>query len=988
MKRARANRFCKTASTFLLTSLFVACGGGSTGGGGGDGGNPPAAPTGLAAVAGNAQVVLSWNASAGATTYNVSRSTTSGGPYTKIVITAPTTYTDPGLTNGATYYYVVAASNANGMSSNSAQVSATPALPNPPPMPTGLMATAGNQQVVLNWKASAGATSYKVGRSTTSGGPYPNIASPATNTYTDSAVTNGTTYNYVVAASNAGGTSANSAQVSATPTGPTTAVNVTVDVLANRHFISPYVYGVNFPPNAAYVTNSNTTLVRWGGNASSTYNWQLFTDNADNDYYFEDFTFCGMGSFNNCTDSDSAHFITDVKAAGSRPLMTMAMLDWVAQSPETAGASGNLHWTFSVSQDGACSTKTDPFNSDASVALKADCSTPFVASQAQLNRAYFPLLDDHTQACPSGNCVYRIDWVTDPSKGLAQAFGSGSCPIPYFASTSCHFYNMDNEIDIWAGTHFDVHPNQTTYNELRDVFLTEGGKLKTWDPQAVRFGWVSCCWGPYWNPGSNGDRSSHANIDFMPWWINEVYWNDQISGSRTLDVLDLHAYPETSGNGLPLSQQRTLALTDTHDWWDPNYTSQAWFGSVGATNEQPNDHTPFRIPRVRAIANMIYPGTPVGFTEWNFAMAGESDFSTALADADAYGILGRERATYSTRWTAPDPSTPAYNSLLLYRNYDGSKNVFNPISVSATNNADPNLFGVYAATNAGGNSLMLMVINKDPVNIAQVQFALSHFTPSQVTAYKLSQASPNSIVAGTSQAWPANLTISVSPYSATLLVVTGSTPSVPAAEWDLNPDTIMVPAGGTVSLHPKLISGAGTVTLGSPSSQAGITVTTTSSTVNSGQQGLVQVVAGNTPGFYSFSVPATDNGGVSTTESGWIVVGKPAAALAKTAGDNQTGTAGTVLPVNLTVTLSPGSSGGSAVGASVFFATSSGSLTNVQVGSEKVFNGSKVIAVTNSSGVASVTLTLPGTPGGVTVTAQGPYGLGHPTAPAFNETAQ
>src|SRR5713101_1186314 len=940
MKRARANRFCKTASTFLLTSLFVACGGGSTGGGGGDGGNPPAAPTGLAAVAGNAQVVLSWNASAGATTYNVSRSTTSGGPYTKIVITAPTTYTDPGLTNGATYYYVVAASNANGMSSNSAQVSATPASPNPPPMPTGLMATAGNQQVVLNWKASAGATSYKVGRSTTSSGPYPNIAAPATNTYTDSAVTNGTTYNYVVAASNAGGTSANSAQVSATPTGPTTAVNVTVDVLANRHFISPYVYGVNFPPNAAYVTNSNTTLVRWSGNASSTYNWQLFTDNADNDYYFEDFTFCGMGSFNNCTDSDSAHFITDVKAAGSRPLMTMAMLDWVAQSPETAGASGNLHWTFSVSQDGACSTKTDPFNSDASVALKADCSTPFVASQAQLNRAYFPLLDDHTQACPSGNCVYRIDWVTDPSKGLAQAFGSGSCPIPYFASTSCHFYNMDNEIDIWAGTHFDVHPNQTTYNELRDVFLTEGGKLKTWDPQAVRFGWVSCCWGPYWNPGSNGDRSSHANIDFMPWWINEVYWNDQISGSRTIDVLDLHAYPETSGNGLPLSQQRTLALTDMHDWWDPNYTSQAWFGSVGATNEQPNDHTPFRIPRVRAIANMIYPGTPVGFTEWNFAMAGESDFSTALADADAYAILGRERATYSTRWTAPDPSTPAYNSLLLYRNYDGSKNVFNPISVSATNNADPNLFSVYAATNAGGNSLMLMVINKDPVNIAQVQFALSHFTPSQVTAYKLSQASPNSIVAGTSQAWPANLTISVSPYSATLLVVTGSTPSVPAAEWDLNPDTIMVPAGGTVSLHPKLISGAGTVTLGSPSSQAGITVTTTSSTVNSGQQGLVQVVAGNTPGFYSFSVPATDNGGVSTTESGWIVVGKPAAALAKTAGDNKTGTAGTVLPVNLTVTLSPGSSGGSAVGASVFFATSSGSLTNVQVGSEKVFNGS------------------------------------------------
>jgi len=48
----------------------------------------------------------------------------------------------------------------------------------------------------------------------------------------------------------------------------------------------------------------------------------------------------------------------------------------------------------------------------------------------------------------------------------------------------------------------------------------------------------------------------------------------------------------------------------------------------------------------------------------------------------------------------------------------------------------------------------------------------------------------------------------------------------------------------------------------------------------------------------------------------------------------------------------------------------------------------KVIAVTNSSGVASVTLSLPATAGPVTVTAEGPYGLGHPTVTPFTETAQ
>jgi hypothetical protein len=146
------------------------------------------------------------------------------------------------------------------------------------------------------------------------------------------------------------------------------------------------------------------------------------------------------------------------------------------------------------------------------------------------------------------------------------------------------------------------------------------------------------------------------------------------------------------------------------------------------------------------------------------------------------------------------------------------------------------------------------------------------------------------------------------------------------------------------------------------------------------------VTAGNTPGFCHFTVTGND-GTVSQTEGGWIVVGNPAASLAKTAGDNQTGTAGTVLPTNLSVTLTAGQSGGNAAGASILFTVSAGSLTNVQEGTEKVYTGTKVIAVTNSSGVASVTLTLPATKGPVTVTAEGPYGLGHPTVPSFAETA-
>jgi hypothetical protein len=87
------------------------------------------------------------------------------------------------------------------------------------PAPTGLTATAGNGQVPLSWNASTGAVTYNVYRGTSSGGEGSTpIATGITATsYTDTTVTNGTTYYYKVAAVNTGGTSGYSNEASAMP---------------------------------------------------------------------------------------------------------------------------------------------------------------------------------------------------------------------------------------------------------------------------------------------------------------------------------------------------------------------------------------------------------------------------------------------------------------------------------------------------------------------------------------------------------------------------------------------------------------------------------------------------------------------------------------------------------------------------------------------------------------------------------------------------
>jgi fibronectin type 3 domain-containing protein len=258
----------------------------------------PAAPSGVTVTGGTGQATVSWPAVSGATSYNLYWSSTSGvttSAGTKITA-ATSPYIHTGLANSASYYYIVTAVNSAGESAASAQAFATtnaaPPTPTVPAAPAGVTATGGTRQVTVAWTAAAGATSYNIYWSTTSGvtktsgTKITGVTSPAVH----GSLTDGTTYYYIVTAVNGTGESAPSAQVSAatpaaTPTAPSAPTGVVASGGSKQVTVSwttvsaATSYNVYWSTASGVTTSTGTKIA----GASSPY---IHTGRADSTAYY------------------------------------------------------------------------------------------------------------------------------------------------------------------------------------------------------------------------------------------------------------------------------------------------------------------------------------------------------------------------------------------------------------------------------------------------------------------------------------------------------------------------------------------------------------------------------------------------------------------------------------------------------------------------------------------------------------------------------
>jgi Glycoside hydrolase family 44 len=479
-----------------------------------------------------------------------------------------------------------------------------------------------------------------------------------------------------------------------------TFVKINVDVLQNRHAINPLIYGVAFA-SASQLASLNAPINRSGGNAESRYNWQINAHNRAADWYFE-----SLGDGSSTSGAATDGHIQDSKNGGAESMITVPMIGWVAKlGSNRAGLA-----SYSIAKYGP-QTARDSYFTDAGNGI---------GTNTVLQTTWLITTNDPNDANVLTDSLFQQNWI----RHLTNVWGPST-------NGGVRFYCMDNEHTLWHSTHRDVHPVGTTMQEIRDKFFDYATRVKEVDPDALiagpeEWGWPGYFYSGYdlqwrsdhsdYNQTHYPDRATNGGWDYMPWFLDQARGQATNTNQRLLDYFTLHIYPQAGEFGNDTSTAMQLRRNrSTRCLWDPSYRDETWI----------NDFVNL-IPRMKSWVAGYYPGTKIGITEYNWGA--ESHINGATAQADIFGIFGREGIDLATRWTTPAANTSTFNAMKMYRNYDGNQSGFGDTSVLASG-PNPDIVSAFAAIRSIDGALTLIAINKQIGSNQPIKISLNNFLP-------------------------------------------------------------------------------------------------------------------------------------------------------------------------------------------------------------------------------------------------------------------
>ncbi|MGC9983833.1 MAG: glycoside hydrolase family 44 protein [Polyangia bacterium] len=474
----------------------------------------------------------------------------------------------------------------------------------------------------------------------------------------------------------------------------TSTTSIVVDAKSQGTPISSGIYGVAFNnDDSMQLAGVN----RWGGDATSSYNWQIDVSNAGSDWncanYKGRFTPPTTdASYTNSSDQ-FVHYNIQQKVD---TLMTIPITGWVASMATPNPGTPNCAGSSAIST----------------------CCTTLGTSEEKLVDKGSSVLDTS----------FMQSWV----QHLVSTFGNA-------ANGGVRYYQLDNEPDNWQNLRTDIYSTFYPPGTVCEPFYTTNSSIgvslnqdfinrtmayakaiKAADSTAsvlfmstenaqdlVAIPNVECGnpTGPY-----TVDNSLTKAI------LTQAATADATSTQRTLDCVDMH-YP-FPGKG----------LGDTKALWD----------TTGNTVP----------PHIQGWISAAYPGTGICVSEYNVPSDGTNgstpDPTSGTQEADNLGMFGRlgyRLAAYWTTLVSGKTHLPVYNAMAMYRNYDGQGGKFGAYSIGA---ASPNSgVNVYASSDSATSptKVWVMLVNVSGATQTGLTITINNFTPTgSAQVYRMANA--------------------------------------------------------------------------------------------------------------------------------------------------------------------------------------------------------------------------------------------------------
>jgi hypothetical protein len=295
-------------------------------------------------------------------------------------------------------------------------------------------------------------------------------------------------------------------------------VQITVKVLSGRKAISPYIYG------------RNNSLSDNAGSPVPAATWQLYKDAGVN--FFRENGGNNLSKYNwRLKLSSHPDWYNNVYASD---------WDYAAQSLQQNIPGSQGMWGFQLIGQAAGNTAHN-FNDFA-----YNASQWWSGVEQNLAGGGVPNTAGGSQALTNGDTsLYLEHWTSDSTTAILNHwFGAGGLGLD---PNGIRYWNMDNEVEIWSSTHDDVMPTQLSAEAFMQRYFAVAKKARALYPNIRLTGPVSPNEWQWYN--WNNSLVTGADGKQYPWlefFIRRLAEEEQSTGIRLLDVIDLHFYPSSS----------------------------------------------------------------------------------------------------------------------------------------------------------------------------------------------------------------------------------------------------------------------------------------------------------------------------------------------------------------------------------------------------------------------------------------------------------